>query len=266
MHRITLCHDAGLLTTALDGLRSRSSVRVERAAELLGAAGVERAVESLVVLLGAGRFDVRVAAARALGRIGASEAAPALLRAYDEHTIPANTASMAVLRIGAGSSPALLCSLQSPHLHSVRLATELSGALGLIESVDLITPLLEQPDLRACAARALGRLGLPSSVATLTGRLERELWKADGGDGIDEEFAVAVATALGQIGDRSAIDVLTASLARAHRLSFSAAAALAAMGPRRSVTSVQNRAAGADAPINQYLSARRPVQMVEAPT
>ena len=236
-----LLAERGIVDRAVEGLRSRSSVRRRRSAEMLGAAGYVDAEPDIVRLLDDRDAEVRSTAARALGRIGCARSVGALFRALEDRRVPANTASMAVLRIGPSGAGAIRTALDSSSPNVRSTAAELAGSLGLLDVRRAIEAMLddEHRSVRVSTARALGRLSMPSSCAPLVARLERV--PADHADRADEEFAVAAVAALGRIGHRSAIPVLEASLTGRHRLSSAAAEALAGMGERRSRTSMAAR-------------------------
>lgn len=255
-----LLEEQGVLAEARRRLGSRSAIRRLRALELLGAAGDAKAATAVTARLHDRDADVRGAAARALGRLGDPAAVTALLVALHEGRVPANTVSMAILRIGPGSGPPLVSALRAPRATTRSFAAELLGTLGVDAGGDALEALLSDPDTRTSAARALGRLGRPERTLTLIAELEAQLAAGSEADG---PYTVALVTALGQIGDRRAIPALTASLARTHRLSFAAAGALAGLGPRRSRRSERERSAS---PVTAILVERRAPQLDEVAT
>lgn len=232
---------SGIIDNAIEGLGSWSAARRQRSVELLGNAGYGAAENDLVRLLHDRDVGVRINAGRALGRAGGSLAVTHLFTALAERRIPANTASMAVLRIGSTGAPSIVAATAStvPAVRST--AVELAGSLGVMEARSSIESLLDDDDVivRTSAARALGRLSMQSSapplILRLSSALERPFHRAD------EDFLVAMIVALGQIGDRSSITVLESCFMRRHRMSVAATTALAGMGPRRSMTSKQER-------------------------
>ncbi|WP_420450692.1 HEAT repeat domain-containing protein [Ilumatobacter sp.] len=237
----TMLLDTGIIGTAARGLDSRSGARRQRCAQLLGDAGHRPARPRLVELLHDRDHDVRLTAARALGRIGDPASVPDLFAALGDRRVPANTASMAVLRIGDAGGDAIALATHDERTLVRSTAAELAGPLGLLSANARLIEMLDDPDgsVRAAAARSLGRLSMPSSVPPVRARLG-SLLDADVGDERIEEI-VALVTALGQIGHRDAIDVLEASLTRHRRISNAAAEALAPMSPRRSITSKAQR-------------------------
>lgn len=228
-----LLEKGGAIQRAEVALGSRLPARRQHAAELLGAAGYAPAVPRLVDRLHDHDSVVRMAAARALGKIGSPEAVAPLTASLSDHSVPANTVSMAIMRIGPGGAPALRPALRSPSTRVRATAAELIGVFGDTESVAEIEDLLEDPDplVVTGAARALGRFGSPSSVRPLLARLSSML--APTTQELDEDSAVSIVSALGRIGDRSCIPVLIQCEAHPYRLKRAAEEALAPMGRRR---------------------------------
>jgi len=146
----------------------------EHAIDALGQIGDPRAVEPLIAILDDENWDVRAAAARALGQIGI----PAV-----ERLITALTASNEYVR-GA-----------------------VAQALGQIGDVRAVEPLIatlddENWDVRAAAVGALGQIGDPRAVESLIAALKQR----------DRNVRGAVAKALGQIGDVRAVEPLISDL------------------------------------------------------
>jgi HEAT repeat protein len=241
-------------------LRSRSSHRRIAAADLLGAAGDTSADAALADLTRDSRSDVRVAAVRALGRLGTTHGAQAVIGALSDERVPANTCTMALLRMGRPAGDALLEALAGPSGSERCIVADLLGVLGTHEARQMLEDMFvaaSDPNERRSAAMALGRLGDPLSAPLLIEVLEGELARA----AVDHDVAIACVEALGLIGDRRAIPILTQTLARSHRLSFAAAEALAPMGPRRSRRSIRERDDGFT-PVTAILSGRSSRQPV----
>lgn len=228
-----LLEQGGMLPQARQGLRSRRAARRQRSAELLGAAGNRRAAAGLAKMLDDRDGEVRQTAARALGRIGDPLSVPPLLDALDRKRVSAHTVSMALLRIGSAGAGELTIALASDSPRVRAVAADTTGALGLIAAVPTLEDLLtdENHTTRISAVRALGRLGVPTATPTLIRRLQHELVVPS--LTFDDDYARALITSLGQIGERSAIPVLEQSLMRSYRLSSAAADALSEMGARR---------------------------------
>lgn len=249
-----ILHRDGQLDRARRDLRSRRAHRRALAADLLGAAGDTSADAALARLTLDDRSDVRVAAVRALGRLGTVNGAHAVVAVLRDGRVPANTCTMALLRMGQPAGDALLDALADTSRDHQPIVADLLGVLGIHEARRTLEEMLVTspgPLMRQSAATALGRLGDPMSAPLLIEVLERALGLGSN----DLDLAIACVEALGLIGDRRSIPTLTRALAGSHRLSFAAAEALAPMGPRRSRRSMQARDT-AVAPVAEILSSR----------
>ena len=220
----------GIVDEAAAGLSSRSAARRQRSCELLGNAGYRPAHRRLVPLLADRDRDVRITAARALGRMGHEESVGALFGALGERRVPANTASMAVLRIGRGGGDEIVTAIDDRESLVRSTAAELAGSLGLLAAVGRVEELLGDDDatVRIGAARALGRISTPRSTAPLVERLDAVV--ALGAHRRDEDELIALVTALGRIGHTRAIPSLRACLGLRHRVSHAAGRALTELG------------------------------------
>jgi HEAT repeat protein len=179
--------------------------------------------------------QIRIVAARAVGRLGSVEAVPLLMDGLTRRSLPANTVSMAIVRVGTDAATVLLPSLRSSDPLTRSIAAELLGYLGATHASRHLMEALDDTDtsVAKAAATALGRLQLAESEMALRYRLATEYTS----ETPDIALCIALVTALGRVGDRRAIPILTASLHRSHRLSSAAAAALETMGTRRSRSS-----------------------------
>lgn len=220
----------GTIDQARQATHSRWPVRRYRAVELLGAAGVSEGIPEAGRLLGDRNTDVRLAAVRALGRIGTAEAATALLDhlSTDEgqkHWIPPHPVTMALLRIGTDATEALTRALEADVIEVRTIATEVLGVLGVYPAVaDLQIRMRVDPSasVRLGATHALGRLSMPSSAADLTAMLRTEE---------DIEVLAAACTALGRIVDPATVPELEQAVAHPHpTVRIAAAMALVAFG------------------------------------
>jgi HEAT repeat protein len=176
-----------------------SSGRVWRratAAFALGDMGSARAVPDLLRGLDDRSRDVRMAAARSLGRIGATEAIGPLVAAGVDGRIPRDVANLALLDTGVAAVPELVALTQQPEPAVRASAVELIGLLGSASDADPILDLLTDPaaSVRVAAAGALGRLGAGQARDALVRALEDRV----------PSVRVAAATALGGIGGRQA--------------------------------------------------------------
>lgn len=218
---------AGVVDAALRDLHARSAVRRARAADLLGVASVDRSVSALVALLDDPDADVRRTAARALGLIGDAAAVRPLLATIDRRrSVPLNTITMALLRMGPDGLDPLIEGLATGSPGTRALCAEMLGVRGSVGALPQLTASLgprEPLELRIRAARALGRIGAPGSADALV-EVIRE----------SEPVALrAVATrALGQIGGDRTVSVLRDALnAPEHVVASNAARALSTAGP-----------------------------------
>ncbi|MET0909023.1 MAG: HEAT repeat domain-containing protein, partial [Ilumatobacteraceae bacterium] len=91
---------SGAVEEQVDRLRGRRSWRRAAAAFTLGDFGSKRAVGALIEALDDPAREVRMAATRSLGRIGAVEAIDSLVTAGVEGRVPADVANLALLDIG----------------------------------------------------------------------------------------------------------------------------------------------------------------------
>jgi hypothetical protein len=223
---IRVLDEWGIIDSALLSLHHRSPYRRAGAAEMLGIARVRRAVPELVRLLNDRNPDVRRTAARALGLIGDATAVAPLLETIGEtRGVPANTTTMALLRMEVDALDPLLEGLRSAPVPGRAVCAELLGLRGSIAALPALTNALEFDEaleVRIRAARALGRIGLASSVDALAATMKR-----------DEPAALraVVVRALGQIGGRRTVALLNGALdAPEHVVQSNAARALAAAG------------------------------------
>jgi HEAT repeat protein len=223
---VELLDERGLLARAGRDLLARSAVRRARAAELLGAAGQRAAVPALVALLDDRDAEVRLVAARALGRISLPGAAGPLLASLGGASplVPVPVVAHALLRIGSAGAGAVRRGLDAPAPLVRTTAAEVLGRLGAVAAVEGLCALLARdpvPGVRASAATALGRLGAPAALAALVGATAAP-----------EPAAVrlAAARALGEVGAPRALDHLATLVADAD--DRVAAAATTALGGR----------------------------------
>jgi hypothetical protein len=216
----------GVLDGALRDLSSRRGLRRALAADLLGAAGVERAAAPLAALLSDADADVRRTAARALGMIGDPEAIPALLTSLEgRRPVPLNTVTMAILRIGRAGADALLTGFLKGGSRARAVCAELLGLQSMLGAAPALSEAVrndEVLEVRIRAARALGRIGLPSSVETLA-----EVMRPSE----PVPLRAVAARALGTIGGPRPVSMLREALdADEHIVRQNAAHALAALG------------------------------------
>ena len=221
---VLLAH--GAVDRAPHDLRDRTTLRRARAAHILGLCHVGAALPLLVDALGDPAPEVRVAATRALGRIGQPSASAALLAAVGaERVVPAGPAADALEGMGVGIAGSLRDALSASSPTTRTVAAYLSGEGSFTRSREgLRAALAQDADLtvREAAAVALGRMGSAEDVAAL---LEQTAAHQPRG------LRRACASALGELGDPSAADGLATLLTDADpRLAEIAATALVRLG------------------------------------
>jgi HEAT repeats len=177
-------------------LSSGRKWRRATAAFALGDMGSSRAVPDLLRALNDRSRDVRMAAVRSLGRLGATEAIGSLVAAGVDGRVPRDVANLALLDIGSSAVPELLALTQQTEPAVRASAVELIGLLGSASDADPILELLTDPaaSVRVAAVGALGRLGAGQARDALMRALEDRV----------PSVRVAAATALGEIGGRQA--------------------------------------------------------------
>jgi HEAT repeat protein len=190
----------GAVDEQLRLLRSRRSWKRATAAFALGDMGSPRAVPALLGALGDRNGDVRAAASRSLGRIGADEAIEPLVTAGVGQRVPRDVAMLALLDIGPTAVPRLveLTHHEEPRVRAS--AVVLVGLLGEAGDAERLPALLRDTaaEVREATAGALGRLGAAAARDALIELLDDRV----------PAVRVASARALGQIGGRSALDAL----------------------------------------------------------
>jgi HEAT repeat protein len=222
---VLLAH--GAVDRAPHDLRDRSTLRRARAAHILGLCHVGAALPLLVQALGDPAPEVRVAATRALGRLGEPSASAALLAAVgSERLVPAGPAADALEGMGVGISGALCDALSARSPTTRTVAAYLSGEGSFSRSLDGLRSALAGDDdstVREAAAVALGRMGRAEDVAALLRETAADRPRA---------LRRACAAALGELGEPSAVDGLGGLLADPDpRLAEIAATSLLHLGP-----------------------------------
>jgi HEAT repeat protein len=199
--RIAAFFDAGgWVDRQLANLSRRTAWRRATAGFTLGDMGSPRAVPALTAALRDDSPDVRAAAARSLGVLGAADAVEPLVYALAERRIPRSVAGQALLAIGPAALPALRELETAPEAEARAFAVELVGLLGTpADGVRLVERLRDSSaEVRAKAARSLGRLGARQGTSALRDALQDRI----------PFVRVAAAGALGVIGDADAVPEL----------------------------------------------------------
>lgn len=221
-----LLQQRGVIDTARRETRSRRATSRARAGVFLGDAGAVEALPELLTLLRDRDPEVRWAAARGLGRLGDPAGVSALLSSLEgRHPLPVDVVADAVFEIRDCPRAVLRQGLRSRSVPTRALAAELLGRFQAVSATAELTDVLRHDpsfEVRARAARSLGRIGSPRAVEPLLACLE---------EGPAAVRAQAV-WALGHLGAAEAVPALRDLLVDpTHRLSDQAAQALAAIAP-----------------------------------
>jgi HEAT repeat protein len=191
----------------------------------MGDAGDPSAWPALLELLHDPNLQVRLSAVRALGQFGNPAAVSPLLASLELGSIPVDAVADAILEIQSCPVSIFRLGLDSPAEPRRAASVELLGRLQALDATDDVIGVLRHdpsPEVRARAARCLGRLGTPRAVGPLLDCLR---------DGPPLARAQAV-WALGEIGAVEAIPTLRGVVREpSPRMSGLAATALMAMGP-----------------------------------
>lgn len=215
----------GAVDAARRQTRSKRADARAEAGEFLGESGSAAAVRDLLELLQDADPKVRWAAARGLGRLGHPSAVSPLLESLEGlRSVPVDVVADAVVQIRECPMDVLRDGLHSPSVPTRAVTVELLGRFqALIAADDVIDLLHHDPsvEVRARAARSLGRMGSPRAVEPL-------LTYVDTGPVAMRAQAI---WALGEIGAPEALPYLRASLlGPSHHMSELAADALSSMG------------------------------------
>jgi HEAT repeat protein len=238
---VELLEQRGFVADAMSGLRARRRALRLRAAETLAVIGSAVAVPALTAGLNDRDALVRTTCARTLAEVGGDDVTDSAVATAERDMVAAPGAAAAVvLALGIGRPSALAPLLRRGAAPEARLvAIAVAGVLRLSEHAPLLQACLaDRDDLAAAAARGLGLIGEVRSVGALMALASDE----DRGP----LARAAAVTALGTIGDLSALPVLESQLrapdwslraATAEalsRLGEPGAAALRAAGPSHS--------------------------------
>lgn len=218
----TVAHETAVMRDARAGWRRAT------AAFRLGDIGPASAAPALIAALRDSDRDVRVAAARSLGRLRAAEAAQELLAAAADGRVPPTLVGWSLLQIGTPVLPRLTPLLTADSEFARRGVVQLVGLLGGPAEAPAVQERLSDssPAVRAHAARALGRIG---------GRRDLPALRAAAWDRVPGVRAAA-AEALGQLRDHDSLPMLaTRAAADQFDVARACARAVVAIDPAEAV-------------------------------
>lgn len=190
-----------------------------------------RTVPALMLAVNDPDREVRTAAIRALGFLGAPEAVEALAAVLARtaagpagREVSARVVSGSLVRFGPDTARALVPLLSHPAWRVRGAAAYLLGEVRATPHAQALVERLSdaEPDVRAKAAQALGRMEAHAALFPLLGRLEDPVWLV----------RMHAVRALGRLGEPTAAEPVGRRLGDAHwRVRQEAGSALARMGP-----------------------------------
>lgn len=168
---VKMLEEAGYISAAMRGLKSRSvEVRV-KTCMLVGAMHSRLAVPALIEVFADDPDPfVRIGAAEALGAIGSEVAVAPLLAALRNPTRWQQVRVAEVLsRMGMTAVPALTAAVEDDDIRIAALALDILADIGWMSDFGPAERALkhESPEVRARAAAALGRVGAMDCIAKL---------------------------------------------------------------------------------------------------
>lgn len=218
-------------------LRSRRAWRRATAAFTLGDMSSPRAVPELLFALDDRSRDVRMAAARSLGRLGSVAAIEPLVEAGIAGRLPRDVAGLALFDLGPNAVPSLLELSASDDPRIRASALELVGLIGAAGDAQPVLAHLTDAaaTVRAASADALGRLGAGEAHDALVHALEDRV----------PDVRAAAARALGQTGGRrAAVALLPVARSDSFEPARAAAASLARIDPTSVLAAAKQPGAG----------------------
>jgi HEAT repeat protein len=233
----TYFESSGAVDAQIRQLRRHPAWRRAAAAFRLGDMRSERAVPALVGALDDRAREVRMAATRSLGFLGAIDAIEPLVTAGVSGRVARDVVGLALFDVGPPAVPRLLelTAHDDPEIRAD--AISLIGVLGTAGDADEVLDHLADPaaDVRASTASALGRLGAADARDALIEALDDRV----------PTVCAAAAHALGQIGgSRAAERLLPLAKSDAFEPAREAAEALARIDPALVVRVASDPGAG----------------------
>jgi len=226
---LQLLDEAGFTEQYLVRLSTRSPRHRAIAAEVLGTMRAHSALPGLLRLLNDRNEELRVVAARALGKLGNPLAVQPLVDACMQGRIPPGTVASSIIQIGPAAGSLLQANLGSPDARVRALTAELAGILRLQPAIDELCDLLNDPvvEVRRAAATSLGQLANEDAIPSLIRGLQ---------DG-DVSLRARACAALGQIGSPDALESLRSACSDPeHDVRVAATRALTQTGDRGMLT------------------------------
>jgi HEAT repeat protein len=213
---------SGLLDRCIERVHRGRGWSRRRAMLALGAMRVPEAIAPLAEALDDWQLDTRMAAVQALGRTGLAGAAEPILETYmvGGPKVPAGPAANALVRCYMDQPEALVSYLRRSSGESRELLARVASELATQSMADEMIFLAQDPDpeVRACAAKALAVAPLPLAIPALANLARDEVWFV----------RLRAVSALNQILHPRAIPILLEAMRDSNRLvRIRAAAALA---------------------------------------
>jgi HEAT repeat protein len=212
---------SGLLDRCIDRVHNAHGWNRRRAMLALGGTRVADAIPPLSELLDDWQLDTRLAAVQALGRTGLPEAAEPILETYmvGGLKVPVDPLTNALTRCYMDEPEALLPYLRRSLGDSRALLARVASELATPAIADEMVLLAEDPnpEVRACAAKALAVAHLPVAIPAIANLICDDIWFV----------RLRAVSALNQIPHPRAIPLLLEAVRDANRLvRMRAAAAL----------------------------------------
>jgi len=191
----------------------------------------DRAIEPLMQFLNEDDYDIRRASIFALGNMKAEAAIDSLVANLEHKDSNVRFAATNALgRIGEPALEPLLVALKDENEYVRQHSAQALGDIGSDRAVEPLMNALSDNEysVRLRAAQALGKIGNPKATELLINALKINDY--------NDDFRCAVAIALGQIGDRRAVEALIANLNSSYMtIRRDCAEALGKIGDERSV-------------------------------
>lgn len=190
-------------------LKTGNRYKRAEAAEKLGRIGSTKATSNLIETLKDSSKDVRSIALRSLAMIGDHRAHPYLIEKLSQIESEKGAVFIPILKdvfvsLGESIVPLILSKMGGYDIKTLSIVIEILGEIGSKKPVSILISHLEHnnPEIRAKAARALGKIRDISSVPNLLKMEKENVWFV----------RLQICRALGSIGDPKGIDFLTKML------------------------------------------------------